>query len=89
MVAPVDTAPRGGESKPHWVIVDWLRLMEPARGQELHLGNNVEFPRHRGMTGSNPRIKNHSISLQLKKPGEENADLRVDTAPRCEETPTP
>ena len=34
----VDTAPQGVEPQPHWVVVYWLRLMEPARGESCPSG---------------------------------------------------
>ena len=60
--------------QPHWVVADWLRLMEPARGKSCPSGQRVEVPPHPGRIISRPRIINLSISLQLQQPGDENAD---------------
>ena len=34
----VDTAPQGVETQPHWVIANWLGLMEQARGESCPSG---------------------------------------------------
>ena len=37
-IARVDTAQRGVETPPHYLIADWLRLTEPARGDSCPSG---------------------------------------------------
>ena len=34
----VDPAPPGVGTQPHWLVADWLRLMEPARGESSPSG---------------------------------------------------
>ena len=37
-IARFDTAPRGVETPPQWLVADWLGLMEPARGESCSSG---------------------------------------------------
>ena len=87
MIPRVDTAPRGVETPPHELIADWLGLIKP-RAARVAPGANAEVSPHPGRLSSDPRIRYPSMSLQLQHTGDENADLRVDTAPHGIETPT-
>ena len=62
------------KSQRHRLVADWLRLVEPTRGESCP-SDNVEVPPHPGRTGSRPRIINPSISLQFQQPGDENGDF--------------
>ena len=57
----------------HWVIADWLGLMEPTRGESCPSGN-AEVPPHPGRISSHPRVSNPSIYIQLQRPGDQNPD---------------
>ena len=50
--------------QPNWMFANWLRLMEPARGESAPLAN-VEVSPYRGRIWSYPRNRNPFISLQL------------------------
>ena len=62
---------------PHWVIVDWLGLMEPARGDSCPSGQRrgpAAPGEDKGRISSHRRVRNPSIYLQLQHPGDVNAD---------------
>ena len=60
-----------------------------ARAAGVAPQRNSTIPPHQGRIGSDPRLINPSIHLQLRQPGDENSDPRVDTAPHGVETPAP
>ena len=57
--------------QPRWLVADWLGLMEPARGESFPSGQRRGSAAPKEI-GSQPRIKNPSVSLQLQQPGDEN-----------------
>ena len=79
----VDTAPYGVETP--WLVVDWLRLVEPARGESCPSGQRRTRGGQGLILGSEmlPYLY-HSSSRRTK------TDIsRVDIAPHGVETPTP
>ena len=59
--------------QPHWVIADWLGLMEPGAAKVAPRAN-AEVPPHPGRIIFHPRVRIPSISIQIQQPGDENAD---------------
>ena len=62
------------KTQPNWLVADWLRLMEPARGESCPSGQRRGPAAPGEDKSSHRRIRNPSISLQLQQPGDENAD---------------
>ena len=59
--------------QPHWVIADWLGLMEPARGKSCPSGRGRGLVAHGEDKVPSPDQK-FSISLQLQEPGDQDGD---------------
>ena len=89
VIAWIDTAPHGVET-PTLLVADWLRLVEPARGESCPSGQR-RGPDAPGEDKVHPRIRNPAISFyNCNNPGTNKADIsRVDTTRQIEETVTP
>ena len=72
VIPQVDTAPHGVETPTHWLVADWLRLVEHAA--RVAPRDNVEVPPHPGRIRSHLRIRNSSKYLQIERPGDDNGD---------------
>ena len=71
------------KTQPHWLIADWLGLMEPARGESSPSGQR-RSPAAPGEDNFPSLDQNLSLSLQLQQTGDENADPRGQYRPsRC------
>ena len=71
------------KTQPHWLIADWLGLMEPARGESSPSGQR-RSPAAPGEDKFPSLDQNLSLSLQLQQTGDENADPRGQYRPsRC------
>ena len=69
-----DTAPRDVETLPHRLVANWIRLMEPARGESCSSGQR-RGPAALGKDKlCHPRIRNPAMYLQLQQTGDENGD---------------
>ena len=88
MIPRADTAARVSKPQSHWLVADWLGLIQPARGESCFSGQRRGSPQP-GRIGSHPWIRNPSVSLQLQQPGGETEIPPVVTAPHNVKTPTP
>ena len=61
------------EPQPHWLVADWLGLMEPAGG-EVAPPAKVEVAPLTGRLRCHPRIRYISISLQFQQTGDQDGD---------------
>ena len=72
-ISRVDTAPQDVETLPNWLVADWLRLMELARGENCRSRQRRGPPRS-GEIKVYPRMRTPCIPLQLQQPGDESRD---------------
>ena len=73
-IPPVNTVSQGVKPQPNWLVDDWMRLMEPARGESCPSGQRLEVPPRQGRIRFYPRMRTPSISQQLQQPGDEKRD---------------
>ena len=71
------------------LVVDWLGLIEPARGRALPLGTTSMSRHARAGQGLAPGSEIFPYLYNSNNPGTETEIVRVDTAPHGVETPTP
>ena len=82
--SPGSTPPhRVWKSEPHWLVADWLRFMEPARGESCPSGRR----RRPAAPGEDKNILPYLYNST--KLGTKTQIPRVDTAPHGVDTPTP
>ena len=77
-----------GKRQPHWVIADWLGLLEPARGESCLLGQR-RGPVATGEDNTIPGSETLPYLSAFNNPGTKTEIARVEFAARDVETPTP
>ena len=74
--------------QPHWLVADWLRLMEPARGKSCHYGQRRRPAVLREDQVLSSDDKSFHFLYNSYNPGTKKEIVRVDTAPQGVEAPT-